>query len=199
MDLPAELRNRIYAFAVTPHSPINLEQLKPPVLAAVSSQLHSEVMPEFAKVVGGKYHTKITTHNRDTFNLTGKLRMSAAPETVIADWITALLFRNFIVSVVCNCPTSRELCRLQVATGEAVSSMDVRRDMKGSEDPDYVGIQFFKNVSTEMLGSAIAAIRGIKAKQGFSGFSLHDLRTIAETFGNHPGESGQASAVVTRL
>lgn len=198
LDLPAELRNGVYSYAVLINKPIHLAAAFAPPITRVSKQVRAEALPVFfaenSFTVEVTSNIKRRTHIRD-YNPSG-------PQTLLHD--TTYCFEEILLWVESAERSGRVLTHrwLHKVPSQLVAFHDIkltivpagrhRMMVRGMNDPDLivratregakVTIRSLHAAREDLLRGARISLRQIAEKPGFRGFSMEDLQMVADTF-----------------
>lgn len=193
-DLPAEIRTRIYEYALSDDSPIDLATLKLPASLSISRQLRKEMLPiyfvtnTFTADVRSSWCVRRLHHHREGHrfsdeagilpcmpdlwsSLYGHLKHSLLPER-------AVRFHHVKFNIGCCC------CEVSVTIATA-TLYKVRGQAKFEWARSSGGAHWERTLPTlkGMFNDVDVLVEQVfSARQPFDGYTLRDLRDVATDF-----------------
>lgn len=187
LRLPAELRNKIYAYALAAERkdpPISLRALKIPPLPQTSRQIRGETLGLLTSV------NEISLTIRSTYCVTGRHVASSDWHRFYLDtgflrldaqrraWLLAqgAVFRALEIRVLCCCCEETRIgyFRIRVLKGGKCERSSSVKEVRGSEGLER---------AFDGIGKAIEGVLSkAEARNGFVGLSVGDLEEIAGCF-----------------
>ena len=209
LELPAEMRNRIYSHALcTNGEPLELAQLRSPALIAVNKQVRQESMPIFFAET--TFIVSTTTNAGDY----GKLEVIKARARPLKGWKTyderAVFARKCGITGLSR-PTRKWLKELGTeeatfrhlhfhvslegyVTHRVLLLLHMTTPVAGSLISKVVGPQHTFPTPDQKAGLAVVieaaegVIQDCKCRSGFRGFTVRDILAIAKAFRYWPVE-----------
>lgn len=198
LDLPAELRNKIYSYAVLINKPIHLAAAFAPPITRVSKQLRAEALPVF--FAENSFTVEVTSNITTGTHIRGY--NPSAPQTLMRDttyypqevllWVGSaersgrLVIHRWLHKVPSQLVAFRNI-KLTIVPADRHRMM-----VRGMSDPDLivratregakVTIRSLFAAREDLLRGARISLRQISEKPGFRGFSMEDLQMVADTF-----------------